>query len=130
MNSPFDHYTVATEQEVNATAAAVARIAEKQGFQVLHIHDLRKIFGDQGFAAPPARVVEICFAAFGSQLLGADPLTSLMMPCRIAVYTKDGQTHISALRPRLVGEFFPQFAEMANRGDAMMRAIVDEAQEA
>ena len=127
MIMPFDHYTVTTVKDVAAATVSVAQKAEEKGFEVLHIHDLGQIFGARGFASPLARVVEICFAAFGGQLLAADPITSLMMPCRIGVYVKDGRTLISALRPRLAGDLMPQFAEMAQMGDAIMRAIVDEA---
>lgn len=127
MIMPFDHYTVTTVKDVAAAMVSVAQKAEEKGFEVLHIHDLGQIFGARGFASSPAKVVEICFAAFGGQLLAADPITSLMMPCRIGVYVKDGRTFISALRPRLVGDLMPQFAEMAQMGDAMICAIVDEA---
>jgi uncharacterized protein (DUF302 family) len=59
--------------------------------------------------------------------LTADPQMSLMMPCKIVVYVKEDQVHISALRPRRMGEFMPQFAPLAEQGDAIMCRLVDEA---
>jgi uncharacterized protein (DUF302 family) len=57
----------------------------------------------------------------------ASPEMSLTMPCKICVYVRADQVHISALRPRLMGEFMPQFASLAEQGDAIMCRIVDEA---
>ena len=125
--SMFDDYTVPTDKAVAEAAAAVAEAAEARGFDVLQVHDLARIFAEKGFPSQPAAVVEICFAQFGSMMLAREPQSCLMMPCRIGVYSKDGKTYVSALRPRLVGDFFPDLAPMAEQGDALMREIVDAA---
>lgn len=123
----FDDYTAATEKSVPEAAAAVAAAAAARGFDVLQALDLGKVFAEKGFPSPRAVVVEVCFAQFGSMMLEREPQSCLMMPCRIGVYESDGKTRISALRPRLVGEFFPDLAPMAEQGDALMREIVDTA---
>jgi uncharacterized protein (DUF302 family) len=94
---------------------------------VLATHDLQALFGMKGFTCEPASIVEICNESFGSRLLAADPEMSLMMPCKICVYVKAGRVHISALRPRLMGQFMPEFAPLAEQGDVIMCHIVDEA---
>lgn len=127
MTVPVDHYTVTTAKAVPAAAAAVMAKARDKGFEVLEIHDLQLLLAAKGFEREPAILVEMCYAPFGHQLLAADPLASLMMPCRIAVYIRDGQTYISALRPRLWGDLFPPLAAAAEEEDARMRAVVDEA---
>jgi uncharacterized protein (DUF302 family) len=127
MTSMFDDYTVVTDKAFEVAVAAVRARAEANGFTVLAVHDLQAIFGVKGFRHEPAVVVEICNEPFGSQMLAADPQMSLMMPCKIAVYAKDGAVHISALRPRSLGDYFPAFAALAEMGDQVMCRIVDEA---
>lgn len=127
MASMFDDHTVVTEKPFEAAVEAVQARAEANGFTVLAVHDLQAIFGAKGFRHEPVAVVEICNEPFGSYLLATDPQMSLMMPCKICVYVKGGQVHISALRLRLMGEFMPQFAPLAEQGDAIMCRIVDEA---
>jgi uncharacterized protein (DUF302 family) len=123
----FDDYTVVSNKAFQEAVQAVQDRAEANGFIVLAVHDLQTIFGVKGFRHEPTAVVEICNEPFGSQMLITDPQMSLMMPCKIAVYVKDGTVHISALRPRLMGEYFPTFAELAERGDQVMCRIMDEA---
>jgi len=125
--SMFDDYTVISDKAFDAAVEAVRSRAEANGFTVLATQDLQAIFGVKGFQHDPVAVVEICNEPFGSQMLAADPQMSLMMPCKIAVYVKEGQVHISSLRPRLMGDFMPQFAPLAEQGDAIMCRIVDEA---
>lgn len=105
MTSMFDDYTVVSEKAFGAAA----------------------VFGAKGFKQEQVAVVEICNEPFGSQMLAADLQMSLMMPCKICVYVKAGQVHISVLRPRLMGQFMPEFAPLAEQGDAVMCRIVDEA---
>ena len=123
----FDDYTVETEKDVKAATASVRQKAGEKGFTVLGVHDLQAIFGRKGFQHDPANVVEICNEEFGSHLLGVDPMTSLMMPCKIVVYSRNGRTHISALRPRAMGDYMPELASLAEQGDSIMCNIVEEA---
>ena len=123
----FDAYTVETIKDVKAATASVQEKAEEKGFTVLGVHDLQAIFGRKGFQHDPVRVVEMCNEELGSRLLGVDPMMSLMMPCRIAVYSRNGRTHISALRPRAMGDYLPQLAPLADQGDSIMCSIVEEA---
>src|SRR3972149_9855314 len=109
----FDAYTVETIKDVKAATASVQEKAEEEGVTVLGVHDLQAIFGRKGFQHDPVRVVEMCNEEFGSRLLGVDPMMSLMMPCKIVVYAKNGGTYISALRPRAMGDYMPQLAPLA-----------------
>ncbi|MEW6404312.1 MAG: DUF302 domain-containing protein [Chloroflexota bacterium] len=123
----FDDYTVLTDKPFEAAVEAVRAQAESNGFTVLGVHHLHSIFGAKGFRHEPTAVVEICNEPFGSQMLAVDPQMSLVMPCKICIYVKAGQVYISALRPRLMAEFMPEFAPLAEQGDAIMCRIVGEA---
>ena len=52
-----------------------------------------------------------------------------MLPCPISVYVEKGKTFISALRPRLMGAFYPEahIEAVADTVDRAITAIVDEA---
>lgn len=123
----FDDYTVETSKSVAAATASVQEKAEEKGFTVLGVHDLEAIFGRKGFRHLPVRVVEMCNEEFGSHLLGVDPMMALMMPCKIGVYAKNGKTYISALRPRALGDYFPQMEPLAKQGDSIICSIVEQA---
>lgn len=127
MTSMFDDYTVVSNRAFDAAVEAVRNRAESNGFTVLATHDLQAVFGAKGFRHEQVAIVEICNEPFGSQMLAADPQMSLMMPCKVCVYAKEGKVHISALRPRLMGQFVPEFVDLAEQGDAIMCRIVDEA---
>lgn len=123
----FDDYTVETAKDIEAATASVQEKAAEKGFTVMGVHDLQAIFGRKGFQHEAVRIVEMCNEQFGSHLLGVDPMMSLMMPCKVAVYVNNGKTYISALRPRAMGDYMPQLAPLAEQGDAIMCSIVDEA---
>ncbi|MCL4424558.1 MAG: DUF302 domain-containing protein [Firmicutes bacterium] len=127
MSLLFDDYTTISAKPFGEAVKAVKTKAQSYGFTILAVHDLQAIFGAKGFGNEPVTLVEICNEPFGSQMLKFDPQMSLMMPCKIAVYVKGGQTHISALRPRMIGELMPELAAMAAEGDKVMCQIVDEA---
>ncbi|MFQ5875369.1 MAG: DUF302 domain-containing protein [Dehalococcoidia bacterium] len=123
----FDDYTVETEKDVETATASIQQKAGEKGFTVMGVHDLQAIFGRKGFQHEPVRVVEMCNEEFGSHLLAVDPMMSLMMPCKIVVYSQNGRTYISALRPRAMGDYVPQLAPLAEQGDSIMCSIVEEA---
>lgn len=123
----FDDYTVETHKDVTLATASVEQKAAEKGFTVMGVHDLQAVFSRKGFHHDPVRVVEMCNEEFGSHLLSVDPMMALMMPCKIAVYVKDGKTYLSALRPRAMGDYIPQLEPLAEQGDSIMCSIVEEA---
>ena len=123
----FDNYTVVSDKGFEAAVLAVWARAEANGFTVLYFHDLQTIFRAKGFQQGPAGVVEICHEPFGSQMLTLNPQMSLMMPCKIAVYAKEGRVYLSAPQSRLIGEFTSEFAPITEQLNTGLRRIVDEA---
>lgn len=122
----FDDYTVTTKKSFDEAVDAVRAKALERGFKILHIHDIQAMLAEEGFHHEPLKIIEICNGEFGSQMLTADVKLGLIMPCKINVYVKDGQTYISALRPRMLGDFFPSIADQANEEDELNRSIVNE----
>jgi uncharacterized protein (DUF302 family) len=103
----IDH-TVITERPFEETVARVSAKAVEQGFRVLHVHDFAATLVEKGFPCEPTKVIEICNAKYASQVLAKDVKISLMLPCPISVYRRDGKTHISTMLPSLLSQFYPQ----------------------
>jgi uncharacterized protein (DUF302 family) len=120
---PFE-YTVVSAKPVEEAVSAVEKKSAEKGFRVLHIHDVAATLAEKGFPREPLKVVEICNAKYASQVLDKDVKISLMLPCPISVYRKDGKTHISTLLPTSMIEFFPD-AGIADVAESVERAVLE-----
>ena len=84
------------EQAANDLEAAVAR----NGFGVLHVHDLGATLRSKGFAFDEqCKVFEICSPAQAAKILSLDMRLNMALPCRISVYTEKGQTKFGQITP-------------------------------
>lgn len=122
----FDEHTVTTDKDFDEAVEAVQKKAQEKGFKVLHVHDVKATLAESGYQIEPMKIIEICNAEFGSAILAADLRVSLLMPCKVSVYRRNGDIHISALRPRMLGQLFPNLATLVAREDELMQTIVEE----
>ena len=124
----FD-YTVETKKSFNQAVAAIESKTQEKGFRVLHTHDVQATLAEKGFQREPLKIVEICNAKYASQVLEKDIKISLMLPCPISVYTEKGKTFISALRPKVMKDFYPdaKIDQLAEEVDRIVTTIIDEA---
>jgi uncharacterized protein (DUF302 family) len=124
----IDH-TVITEKPFEEAVARVSAKAVELGFRVLHVHDFAATLVEKGFLCEPTKVIEICNAKYASQVLDKDVRISLMLPCPISVYFRDGRTHISTMLPSLLGQFYPQagIEAIAEEVEKAVVRIVNEA---
>ncbi len=122
-------YTVTSRWPFEEAVAAVQEGARRQGFGVLHVHDVQATLAAKGFARGPLKIIEVCHPRHAFEVLARDPKISLMLPCPISVYEEDGAVFVSALRPKLMGTFYPGagIEAQAEAVDAAVRAIVDAA---
>jgi len=121
-------YTRTSEKEFDRVVSGIERAAGDRQFRVLHIHDVKATLGEKGFERGPLKIIEICSAKFAHKALEINEDVALFMPCKINVYTKNGKTVISAARPDMISEFFPQpeLKKLAGEVDNIVRSIVDE----
>jgi uncharacterized protein (DUF302 family) len=101
-------YVVETSKPFDAAVAAVQQKTAEKGFRVLHTHDVAATLAEKGFAREPLKIVEICNARYASEALKKDVNVALMLPCPIAVFTQNGKTQISTMRPSMLAEFYPE----------------------
>jgi uncharacterized protein (DUF302 family) len=124
----FD-YTVETTKSVDEAVAAIETKAAEKGFRVLHVHDVQATLAAKGFETEPMKIVEVCNAKFASQVLAKDKKISLMLPCPISVFVEAGKTYISALKPRVIADYYPDanIESIATEVERVVLALVDEA---
>jgi uncharacterized protein (DUF302 family) len=122
-------YTVASNKAFEAAVHAIEQKAVEKGFRVLHTHDFAGTLAEKGFPREPLKVVEICNARYASEVLQRDINVALMLPCPISVFTRDGKTFISTMRPSALTQFYPDsgIADIAAAVEKTVLQIIDEA---
>ena len=122
----FD-YTITTIKNFDEAVQSTQDEIVKAGMRVLHVHDVQKTLAEKGFERDSFKIIEFCNAKYASEFLNADIKIGLCMPCKINVYVKDRQTFISAMRPIILPQFFPQ-ADLGDKPkeiDQIIRNIVN-----
>lgn len=122
-------YTVESGKSFDAVVAAVEKKTAEKGFRVLHTHDVARTLEEKGFTQSPLKIVEICNARYASEVLKKDINIAVMLPCPIAIYSKDGKTFISTMRPSAMAEFYPEsgIQQAANAVEKSVLEIIAEA---
>lgn len=124
----FDH-TVTTDKSFDGAVQDIERKSAEHGFRVLHTHDVAATLAEKGFQREPLKIIEICNAKYASQVLNKDVKISLMLPCPISVYVKEGMTYVSTMLPTSIVDFFPDagIEDLAAEVENIVLKIIDEA---
>jgi uncharacterized protein (DUF302 family) len=102
----FQH-TVQSAESLENAVAKIEQAAVAKGFRVLHTHDVSGTLAEKGFHREPLKIVEVCNARYAHEALSKDVGIALMLPCPIAVYTKEGKTYVRTMKPSVLAEFYP-----------------------
>ena len=124
----FD-YTITTAKTFKEAVQSVQDEIAKAGMRVLYVHDVQQTLGEKGFPREPFKIIEFCSAKFANEFLNKDIKLGLCLPCKINVYTKDGQTFISGMRPIILPRFFPDtdLGERPQEIDQIIQGIINNA---
>ena len=124
----FD-YTTTTVKSFDEAVLSVQDEIANAGMRVLCVHDVEKTLSEKGFQREPFKIVEFCNAKYADEFLNIDIKIGLCLPCKINVYTKDGQTVISGMRPIVLQQFFPQanLGERPKEVDQIIQNIINNA---
>ena len=124
----FDYTTTTTKVFDEAVLSVQDEIA-KADMRVLYIHNVQATLAEKSFKREPFKIVEFCNAKFANEFLNIDIKIGLCLPCKINVYTKDGQTVISGMRPIILPQFFPQadLGERPKEVDQIIQTIINNA---
>ncbi|MEZ5501860.1 MAG: DUF302 domain-containing protein [Halioglobus sp.] len=115
------------EQASKDLDAAVKR----NGFGVLHIHDLGETLRSKGIEfAEECRVFEVCNPKQAAKVLSTDMRLNMALPCRISVFTENGATKIGLIKPaRMLAALSDneQLSEVASEVETKTILMVDQA---
>jgi uncharacterized protein (DUF302 family) len=125
------YYIVETSKTPEQAAADLAEAVARNGFGVLHVHDLGSTLRSKGVAFErQCKVFEVCNPQQAASVLAADMRLNMALPCRISVYTDAGKTWIGMIRPvPMLGMLSADPALVATAGEVeqILTRIIDEA---
>lgn len=109
--------------------AAVEQATADAGFRVLHVHDVQATLAEKGFERGPMKIVEVCNSRYAHAVLQADARIALMLPCRVVVWTEDGATRASTVKPSMIAAFYPDagIGDTAAEVEGILLGIVEAA---
>lgn len=93
--------------EFKETIEAIEKSAAEYKWGIPHQYDLQATLKSKGFDVKPINVISLCKPEHANEILSRsnERLASALMPCRIAVYEKDGKTYVSMLNSALFSKF-------------------------
>lgn len=108
------YYIVETNKSFELAAADLDAAVKRNGFGVLHVHDIGNTLRGKGVAfEPQVRVFEVCNPLQAAKVMAADLKLNMALPCRISVYTEGGKTHIGMIKPSGILSALSQDAALA-----------------
>lgn len=97
------YYIAKTAKSFEQVAEDLAQAVIAHGFGVLHIHDLGTTLRNKGMEfSEQCQVFEVCNPSQAAKVLAIDMRLNMALPCRISVYTEQGQTYLGLIKPAQV----------------------------
>ena len=94
------YYVVETDKQFDEAAEALDAAVKRNGFGVLHVHDLGATLRTKGIAfSEQCKVFEVCNPKQAARVLESDMRLNMALPCRISVFTEHGRTKIGLISP-------------------------------
>ncbi len=125
------YYIVDTPKSFEQAATDLEAAVKRHQFGVLHVHDLGNTLRGKGVEfKDECKVFEVCNPGQAAKVMGLDMRLNMALPCRISVYTEQGQTRIGLIKPAEMLAGLSQDAallQIANEVEAQTLQMVDEA---
>ena len=94
------YYIIETDKTFSQAAIDLENAVLQNGFGVMHIHDLGATLRSKGITFDEeCKIFEVCNPAQAAKVLSTDMRLNMALPCRISVYTEQGQTKIGLIKP-------------------------------
>ena len=121
-------YIETSNKSVQEIVEKIKEVASKYKFGVQHIHNVKENLKTKGIDFPnECQIVDICNPFIAEQFLSEDMSLSIIMPCKISVYTQDGETTIAMNSlVQLVDDINPDLIELAQKTQKQNKKIMDE----
>jgi len=125
------YYIVETEKLFAQAATDLEAAVRRDGFGVLHVHDLGATLRSKGIPfGQECKVFEVCNPGQAAKVLATDMRLNMALPCRISVFTENGKTKIGLIKPVQMLAALSQDAallEVAKEVEEKTIQMVDEA---
>lgn len=126
---PF--YVLDTTKPFEQACSDLKTAVATHGFGLLAVHDLAATLRSKNIGFPEnCRVFEVCHPQQAAKVLQLDMALSMVLPCRISVYTEVGKVRIGMLRPvELLRDLSgsPELKQVAQEVESAMKALMLEA---
>ena len=99
-------YKTTSSLSFNEALTKLTQTIEAHHFKVLHTHDVQSTLAGKDIEHDAYSIVEFCRAPAAKQVLDANPLIGLFLPCRAVIYKTD-TVHMAFMRPEVIKTFFP-----------------------
>ncbi len=121
-------YIEITNKTIQEVVDTLKEVAPKYKFGVQHVHTIKETLKSKGVnLKEDCQVVDICNPQVANDFLSVDMSISSIMPCKIAVYTQDGETFIAMNSlVQLVDDLNPDLIEIAQKAQEELLKIIDE----
>ena len=94
------YYVANTDKTFEQASSDLEGEVKSLQFGVLHVHDLGETLRSKGVDFKEnCRVFEVCNPKEAAKVLAIDMQLNMALPCRISVYTENGETKIGLIRP-------------------------------
>jgi len=94
------YYVVTTNKTFDQAVTDLEEEVKKLQFGVLHIHNLGETLRSKGVDfKEDCKVLEVCNPKQAAKVLAIDMSLNMALPCRISVYTENGDTKIGLIKP-------------------------------
>ncbi len=125
------YYIVETTKSFDQASADLELAVKRHGFGVLHVHDLGATLRSKGIVFDKqCKVFEVCNPVQAAKVLSTDMRLNMALPCRISVFTENGQTRIGLIKPVQMLSALSQdagLAQIAKEVEDKTIRMVDEA---
>lgn len=94
------YYVVKTEKPFEQAVSDLEQEVTKLKFGVLHVHNIGETLRSKGVEFnEDCKVLEVCNPIQAAKIMAIDMNLNMALPCRVSVYTEDGDTKIGMIKP-------------------------------
>ena len=121
-------YMEVTNKSVQEVIDSLKEVAPRYKYGIQHIHNVQETLKSKGIDLEnECQIVDICNPIVAQKFLSEDMSLSIIMPCKISVYTQDGETMIAMNSlVQLVDDINPDLIELAQETQEVLLEIIDE----
>ena len=125
------YYIVDTKKSFNQASTDLQSAVIHHGFGVLHVHDLGTTLRSKGIAFDEeCKIFEVCNPQQAARVMSIDMRLNMALPCRISVFTVQGNTQIGLIKPVQMLSALSQdtaLIQIASEVEGQLIQIVEEA---